>query len=44
MIDAWTAAYNRGDHDGALASLREYTQLYPKDPTGYIFASYTYVA
>lgn len=44
LIDAWTAAYNRGDHDGALASLREYTQLYPKDPTGYVLAGYTRVA
>ncbi|MEZ5531496.1 MAG: tetratricopeptide repeat protein [Steroidobacteraceae bacterium] len=44
LIDAWTAAYNRGDYDGALASLHEYIQLYPKDATGHLFAGHTYRA
>jgi tetratricopeptide (TPR) repeat protein len=44
LIDAWIAAYNRGDYDGSLASLRSYIALYPKDATGYVFAARTYVA
>lgn len=44
LIETWTAAYNRGDYDGALAALREYAKLYPNDPTGYLFAGYTYNA
>lgn len=44
LIDAWIAAYNRGDYDSALASLREYIKLYPNHPTGFIFAGHTYTA
>jgi tetratricopeptide (TPR) repeat protein len=44
LINSWTAAFNRADYDGALAHLREYAKLYPNDPSGYLFAGYTYNA
>lgn len=44
LLDAWMAAYNREDYDDALTRLRGYIELYPKEPTGYVFAGQTYIA